>query len=308
MRKVIGIGETILDIIFKNNQPSKAVPGGSAFNAMLSLARLGVEVCYLSELGDDRVGHYIHHYMEQNGMPTEYLGVFSKGKSPLALAFLDEENNANYEFYTNYENNRFNVKWPTIQKDDIVIIGSYYALNPNVRDRVVEVLEYARERHAIIYYDPNFRKSHLHEVLKLMPNVLDNFEYADIVRGSDEDFMNLFALDSANMVYKEKVKFYTNHFIYTKGAQGVELHTLHHTIQVDAPRISAVSTIGAGDNFNAGFLYGLLKYEVTRDKLDHLSAEEWQKILQCGVDCASEVAQMYENSISKEFANDYKTR
>lgn len=32
MRKIIGIGETILDIIFRNNQPSHAVPGGSTFN------------------------------------------------------------------------------------------------------------------------------------------------------------------------------------------------------------------------------------------------------------------------------------
>ena len=29
MRKVIGIGETILDIIFRGDQPSAAVPGGS---------------------------------------------------------------------------------------------------------------------------------------------------------------------------------------------------------------------------------------------------------------------------------------
>lgn len=31
MRKVFGIGETILDIIFRNDQPQKAVPGGSVF-------------------------------------------------------------------------------------------------------------------------------------------------------------------------------------------------------------------------------------------------------------------------------------
>ncbi len=32
MRKVIGIGETVLDIIFKNNQPDTAAPGGSTFS------------------------------------------------------------------------------------------------------------------------------------------------------------------------------------------------------------------------------------------------------------------------------------
>ena len=42
MRKVIGIGETILDIIFRNEQPSAAVPGGSVFNGIVSLSRTGV--------------------------------------------------------------------------------------------------------------------------------------------------------------------------------------------------------------------------------------------------------------------------
>ena len=36
MRKVIGIGETVLDIIFKDNKPVEAVPGGSTFNAITS--------------------------------------------------------------------------------------------------------------------------------------------------------------------------------------------------------------------------------------------------------------------------------
>ena len=41
MRKVFGIGETVLDIIFRNDQPLKAVPGGSTFNAMISIGRTG---------------------------------------------------------------------------------------------------------------------------------------------------------------------------------------------------------------------------------------------------------------------------
>ena len=44
MRKVIGIGETILDILFKDSQPTAAVPGGSVFNGIISLGRLGVNV------------------------------------------------------------------------------------------------------------------------------------------------------------------------------------------------------------------------------------------------------------------------
>ena len=54
MRKVFGIGETILDIIFRNDQPQKAVPGGSVFNGLISLGRLNVPVSFISERGNDR--------------------------------------------------------------------------------------------------------------------------------------------------------------------------------------------------------------------------------------------------------------
>ena len=58
MRKVIGIGETVLDIIFKDGKPIEAVPGGSAFNAMISLGRAGVNTPFISEAGNDRIGKY----------------------------------------------------------------------------------------------------------------------------------------------------------------------------------------------------------------------------------------------------------
>ena len=59
MRKVIGIGETVLDIIFRGNQPIQALPGGSTFNAIISLARSGVPTSFISETGNDRVGQTI---------------------------------------------------------------------------------------------------------------------------------------------------------------------------------------------------------------------------------------------------------
>lgn len=58
MRKVIGIGETILDILFKDSQPTAAVPGGSVFNGIISLGRLGVNVTFISETGNDKSGRY----------------------------------------------------------------------------------------------------------------------------------------------------------------------------------------------------------------------------------------------------------
>lgn len=305
MRKVFGIGETILDIIFRNDQPQKAVPGGSVFNGLISLGRLNVPVSFISELDNDRVGDMIRDFMEDNHITTEFVDRFPDGKSPISLAFLDDDKNANYIFYKDYPAQRLEVPLPKIEKDDIFVFGSYYSLNPVLRARMVEFLQYAQERKAIIYYDPNFRKAHAHEAIRLMPTVLENLEFADIVRGSDEDFQNLYGKTDAEKVYKEHIQFYCDRFLTTHGANGVNLHTRNFTRHFDSPRIQPLSTIGAGDNFNAGIIYGLLKYDVRHADLPSLDQETWEKIIRCGMDLASEVCQSYDNYISKEFAAKY---
>ena len=305
MRKVFGIGETILDIIFRNDQPQKAVPGGSVFNGLISLGRFNVPVSFISELGNDRVGDMIRDFMEDNHITTEFVDRFPDGKSPISLAFLDDDKNANYIFYKDYPAQRLEVPLPKIEKDDIFVFGSYYSLNPVLRTRMVEFLQYAQERKAIIYYDPNFRKAHAHEAIRLMPTVLENLEFADIVRGSDEDFQNLYGKSDAQEVYKEHIQFYCDRFLTTHGANGVNLHTRNFTRHFDSPQIQPLSTIGAGDNFNAGIIYGLLKYDVRHADLPSLDQDTWGKIIRCGMDLASEVCQSYDNYISKEFAAKY---
>ena len=305
MRKVFGIGETILDIIFRNDQPQKAVPGGSVFNGVISLGRLNVPVSFISELGNDRVGDMIRDFMEDNHITTEFVDRFPDGKSPISLAFLDDDKNANYIFYKDYPAQRLEVPLPKIEKDDIFVFGSYYSLNPVLRTRMVEFLQYAQERKAIIYYDPNFRKAHAHEAIRLMPTVLENLEFADIVRGSDEDFQNLYGKSDAQEVYKEHIQFYCDRFLTTHGANGVNLHTRNFTRHIDSTKIQPLSTIGAGDNFNAGIIYGLLKYDVRHADLPSLDQDTWGKIIRCGMDLASEVCQSYDNYISKEFAAKY---
>ena len=71
MRKVIGIGETVLDIIFKDNKPVEAVPGGSTFNAITSLGRCGVNTSFISEAGNDHVGKYIIDFLKDNGVNAD---------------------------------------------------------------------------------------------------------------------------------------------------------------------------------------------------------------------------------------------
>ena len=305
-RKVIGIGETILDILFRDNQPQAAVPGGSVYNAMISLGRMGMDVTFISETGNDRVGEIILENMRANGVRTDSVNVFPDGKSPVSLAFLNEHNDAEYIFYKDYPRQRLDVVMPDIQADDIVMIGSYFAITPVLRDKVKELLDLAREREAIIYYDVNFRSTHANEAIKLMPTILENFEYTDILRGSTEDFRFMFGLDNPERIYREKVDFYCKSFICTDGPRDVRLFTGNFDKHYPVPQVKTVSTIGAGDNFNAGILYGLLKYDIRKADLDTLGEADWQKIVRCGLDLASEVCQQIDNYVSPDFAKNYQ--
>lgn len=305
MRKVVGIGETILDIVFRGGQPSVAVPGGSVLNGIVSLGRMGVNVNFISETGNDRVGNTILQFMRENHVPTEHVNVFPDGKSPVSLAFLNEQNDAEYIFYKDYPKQRLDVIYPVLQEDDIVMVGSYYALNPVLRDKILELLDQAREKKAIIYYDPNFRSSHKDEAMKLAPTIIENLEYADIVRGSAEDFFYMYGMRDADRIYKDKIKFYCPRFICTAGSDSISLRSNTVSKEYPVEPLEAVSTIGAGDNFNTGLIYGLLKYDVRYRDLDNLSEAIWDKVIQCAKDFAAEVCRSYNNSVSLDFARSY---
>ena len=304
MRKVIGIGETILDIIFKNDEPIGAVPGGSVFNGIISLGRAGVKCGFISETGDDRVGRRIISFLEENHVDASSINVYPESKSPVSLAFLNEQNDAEYIFYKDHPHDRLDFVFPEIQTDDIVMFGSYYAVNPVIRPQVQGFLEYARDKGAILYYDVNYRASHQNEVMKLNANILENLEYADIVRGSQEDFEVMFNKHDAETVYKAQISFYCKNFIYTQGSEPVEVRgTGGFARQYPATQMETVSTIGAGDNFNAGFVYGLIKYGITREMLETgLKAEQWDGLIGLAQQFSANVCKSIHNSIDQEFA------
>lgn len=303
MRKVIGIGETVLDIIFKNDQPISAVPGGSVFNGLISLGRAGVQTSLISETGNDRVGRRIVSFLEENGVDASNVNIHKDSKSPLSLAFLNDNNDAEYVFYKDHPHDRLDFDYPEVNADDIVMFGSFYAVNPVIRPQVAGFLEYAKSHGAIIYYDVNFRSSHKSEVMKITPNMLENFEFCDILRGSREDFDVLFAKTDADSIYRNNISFYTRNFIMTQGAEPIELRAnggISKSYAVEPTE--TVSTIGAGDNFNAGFVYGLMKYGITRQQIMHgLATEQWDKLIASAQRFSAECCKSINNYISADF-------
>ena len=263
MRKIFGFGETVLDIIFKDGQPVAAKPGGSVLNAFVTMGRLGWNPRFISEYARDDVGALIDSFLTENGVHTGYINRFEDGKSALALAFLDSDNNARYSFYKDFPEKRLQDLPDDLDAGDIILFGSIYASTPEVRDSVLRFLEMGKSRGALIVYDPNFRKAHLAELEKLKPMIIENIGYADIVRGSDEDFRLIFGLEEPADV-ASRIDTSTRLLLLTQNSEEVHIFHKSNHLKVSAEKINPISTIGAGDNFNAGILHFLLKNGITR--------------------------------------------
>ena len=241
-------------------------------------------------------------------MNADNVSTFPDSKSPVSLAFLNEKNDAEYIFYKDHPHDQLEFTFPDIQPDDIVLFSSFYAVNPVIRPQVVGLLDYARSHGAIIYYDVNFRPAHKDEVIRITPNLIENLDYADIVRGSHEDFATIYKKEDADKVYNAEISFYCKQFIYTQGSQPVEVRC-GKEIKKSYPVLDTdvVSTIGAGDNFNAGFIFGMLKYGITHADLEKgLSEEQWDKLIHYALAFSADCCKDIFNYVSKEFGEKMK--
>jgi fructokinase len=304
MRKIYGIGETVLDIIFKNDIPQAAKPGGSVLNSLVSMGRIGLPVSFISDYSRDDVGELIERFLKNNGVNTSLVHRFKKGNTSLAMAFLDENNDAHYTFYKNKPAERIDIKLPEIKKGDIIQYGSFYAIWTEIRRRFRNFIRDARDNGAIVLYDPNFRKTHIPELAKLKPLIVDNIEISTLIRGSDQDFRNIFGTESADDTWS----IISNHckcLIYTANEEGVFVRTPSFAGKFPVKKITPLSTIGAGDSFNAGVITSLFEKRIRAEQLTELNEEQWGEIISVAVDFATDVCCSYNNYISEPFANEF---
>jgi fructokinase len=305
MRKIYTIGETVLDILFKNKLPFTAKAGGACLNTAVTLGRLNLPVYFIGEYGMDEVGNIIDEFLKENHVSTQFVYRYYDGKSTLALAFLNENNDAGYDFYKIYPGKRLAVDFPELQQDDIVLFGSFYAVTLEVRKKLMEFIQQANKKKAIVIYDPNFRKQHLHELTYLKPMIFDNFAHADIIRGSNEDFSFILGADDADETYSETVK-YCGNLLFTANKKGVYVRSPKVKMTLPVKTIDPVSTIGAGDTFNAGIVYSLFKHNIGYKDLNNMNEKTWEMLVITAVDFATHVCLSYENYISDEFAENYR--
>ncbi len=303
IRTIYSTGETVFDIILKDSVPKTGNPGGSVLNSAVTLGRLGLSPVFLSDFCDDLIGKVIADFLSQNGVRAQKIINDEGKKTSIALAFLDSQGNAQYEFYKqkpSENQTNFNVDF---KEDDILLFGSFYGIMPEIRSSILRLLTLAKNNSAIIVYDPNFRKPHLKELPRVLPYIIENIRFSDIVKGSDEDFSLIFSTQNDEDTFEKLRQINPNaHLFYTKGKNGCSYSFKGKILRFEVPKIIPVSTIGAGDNFNAGIVAAVIRENITKKLLTSgLDKEMVSKIISLAVELSQEVCMSQSNYIAKRF-------
>ena len=112
---------------------------------------------------------------------------------------------------------------------------------------------------------------------------------ADIVRMSDIDFTYLYGNQAATEWAHSMLARGAGLIVITRGTQGAQVwHRKVDAIDVSAPAVKVVDTIGAGDSFQAALLFALARLKrIERASLQTIGADELRKALAFACQCAA---------------------
>lgn len=219
MNRIIIIDGCAANIIFPSRPAgcpvaTHTVVSGRLIPSAILLAKAGRCVSVMGEAGRDPLGDIIVSQLEAAGVATDCIDRYADGSAtPCTLVFPSDNLEGELPRSIVYNlplEERWDSKWPSPDSSDIVVFGGYFALQPRVRGNLVEFLNMARERGALIVNLPGFNPRQAPNITKVMPAILENLELADAVITASCDLRHIFGKTDARECYDEKVRFYTS--------------------------------------------------------------------------------------------------
>lgn len=267
MTNITLFGEVLIDLISTDRTNFVASPGGSIFNTAITLQRMGINTKFYSKIGNDFWGNYLKEYLVDNNFDIDTSYTTLKEKTPLAFAILDNQKNARYDFYKSIKQEPIKIKeFSQIEHTSFFHFGSFFSTLKENHNIIKRFFRHSRKNNFIISYDPNFRKKFSKNSIT---NIFTNMKHSHIIKCSIEDIQNIFSKTlqqktSLQEAFKELEKFNPILSIITLGKKGSAAKIIGKPIVLVPAKHQdkIVSSIGAGDNFSAGYLFYLFRNNI----------------------------------------------
>ncbi|MFC4334579.1 carbohydrate kinase family protein [Salininema proteolyticum] len=270
-------GENVVDLIASDNGLLRPATGGGPANTAVALAKRGIPTALVGACGKDAFGDGVWRRHTLCGVDRSWLER-SERPSTLALATVDGEGRARYDFWTTgtadfaWEGKRL----PEIdaKRYDVLHFGSLAAYLSPSADVIEDWVNRAR-RALPISFDPNIRLAAMGDVADVRERTERLVGMSHLVRVSDEDIAALYPDRTVNSVAEQWLASGPRLVVVTLGEAGCVAVHRDYTLTVAAEEVEVVDTIGAGDAFTAGLLGWLTTAGwMGLDKLDAWSNRE----------------------------------
>jgi fructokinase len=265
------------------------VVGGSCLNIAIGMARLGVDAGFVGGISTDLFGRMIADHAVASGVELRYA---TRSAHHSTLAFVRTvAGEPQYAFYNadtasrNWIHRSGSIPLGEI---DAIHVGSTTLVDDSSAAQTFALVKEARES-ATISFDPNCRPNLIRDKAEYVARMAAFAAAADIIRMSDVDFEYLYGdCDFAGRA-ESMIAAGAGLVVVTRGMRGVQAwHSEAGALEAEAPKVTVVDTIGAGDSFQAALLYALHALgRVRTGPLREMTADELRRALSFASICAA---------------------
>ena len=248
--------------------------GGSPVNIAIGTSRLGLKSIAFTAVGDDEVGRFVRRFLSDEGVITDYIATKPERRTGMAVVGVQPPDRFPLLFYReNPADIHLSIdEAQALPLDDAKALSlSGTALSRGTaHDVSLFLAEQGRKRGLTTFIDLDLRPDQWSHPLAFGLHIRRLLPLCDVIIGTEEEFYAALSLTPESVMAGEKV---TNHgdlhqlllgfcskseavIVLKRGDRGVTI--FQKTTQTDVPgyTVEIVNTVGAGDGFASGLIYG----------------------------------------------------
>jgi len=244
-------GEALYDAMENRTQ----MPGGSVANTIAGLGALGLTTGFIGRVADDDLGRYYAEAMAQVGTEFVNAPVAAAGMpTSRSMIFVspDGERSMNTYLGISTELGPEDVPDAVAGGAELLVLEGYLFDKDKGKDAFAAAARACRQgggRAGISLSDPFCVDRHRDDFRALIPSL-------DYVIGNEHEWRSLYQTDDLGAAL-EQAAGVSGLIVCTRSGQDVVIHEGDRNVRVPVDTVAALDTTGAGDQFAAGFLYGL---------------------------------------------------
>lgn len=230
--------------------------GGVGRNIAIALSRLGLSTLLIGAVGDDAFGAEIIRELEENNVIIERVRIVPGKPTGTIVVIVDKEGErtmigfrgANSELTINSQDLQH------IEGAKHLHISGYSFLNNDGGEGIVKILKHSKLSGITTSID-------LEGVAKHNPRMLEELRgHFDYVMSSEGEAKRLVQESNLDRVVDKLLNMMKANIVAVKlGARGAIIASQRGSSLIPPFQVNVLDTTGAGDAFNAGFLYGLIR-------------------------------------------------